>query len=677
MLAGLIVALAGGCFTNVRATEIIHVDGYAVDRDVLCGTAPDAYPKLRIGMREGYCAGLVASKDDGLIFPRSIVQIPGRNQFVVVDMGSWTPAHGRLLLLDPALPGGHRIRELVTGIDFPFGLAIGPDRKIYASTDTMIFRFDALAPNPKASMEVVIHDLPGRSLTLSDGTRVAEAVHPLKQFVFDKAGRIYVNVGAPTDSCVTYANRQCPAGEGANPLASIWAFTPPAGSIFPALKPGDPNPPREIFARGLRNSMALAVHPEFPTPGYAFLQAENGRDLPDLMKPNEELNALEKGRHYGWPYCYDISTASPEFRGFLQTSSPYKDFCNNKDSYRPPYSLLPPHAAPLAMFYYRGTRFPELQNKLVIGLHGYRPTGSRVIALDVNDKGFPKLQPPPVRYGVSCASEPTRAYQIEGAGEVAAAPFIELVPEWYKVNGARPQGAPVGMTVASDGAIWLVEDKNKTIIRIDSAPVQTRVPLPCDLRSDQQIAELMKYVENDTGNRARVTQIRSDLIEKHCLGCHADFGLKPGQSDADKDRAVLNFLLSQDGWIYPGDPEAGLLHARLSGRGAENIMPPDGRELLKDASYKQLLAAIDRFVGTIVPGDRLRVRGGRADRKFYDRNHKECGTIPTGTVVVALARHASEKPQFSRIYRPADLYLNGECTDDGGYYIEEDNLVPL
>ena len=45
---------------------------------------------------------------------------------------------------------------------------------------------------------------------------------------------------------------------------------------------------------------------------------------------------------------------------------------------------------------------------------------------------------------------------------------------------------------------------------------------------------------------------------------------------SERDRAVLQFLLSQDGWIYPGDPEAGLLHTRLNGRGAENIMPPTG-----------------------------------------------------------------------------------------------------
>jgi hypothetical protein len=40
-------------------------------------------------------------------------------------------------------------------------------------------------------------------------------------------------------------------------------------------------------------------------------------------------------------------------------------------------------------------------------------------------------------------------------------------------------------------------------------------------------------------------------------------------------------------------------------------------------------------------------------------------------------RNAKEKPGFSRIYRPADLYLNGECTDDDGYYLEQHNLVPL
>ena len=32
--------------------------------------------------------------------------------------------------------------------------------------------------------------------------------------------------------------------------------------------------------------------------------------------------------------------------------------------------------------------------------------------------------------------------------------------------------------------------------------------------------------------------IRRDLVEKHCVGCHSDFGLKSGQADAEKDASL-------------------------------------------------------------------------------------------------------------------------------------------
>src|SRR5262249_30806121 len=155
---------------------------------------------------------------------------------------------------------------------------------------------------------------------------------------------------------------------------------------------------------------------------------------------------------------------------------------------------------------------------------------------------------------VSCAAEPTRAFQTEREREVPAAAFSELISEWHKVNGVRPQGAPVGMTVAADGAIWLVEDKNVTVIRIDAAPGQQSDPLPCGARTDKQIDELVGYVQRDGTNRQRLRQMRTGLVEKHCAGCHSDFGIRPEQSDNQKDEAVLRFVLSQDGWVYPGDP---------------------------------------------------------------------------------------------------------------------------
>ncbi len=596
-------------------------------------------------------------------------------------MGSWNPGQGRLLLLDPDAAEGKRISELIGKLDFPFGLQSGPDGRVYASTSETIFRFDPLAPNPKSTIETIIQKLPGRKVTLSDGSLVEESVHPLKQFVFDKTGRIFVNVGAPTDNCLKPVSKPCAAGEGPAPFAAIWVFTPPPGGIFPALKPGDPNPGREIYARGLRNSMALAVHPAFPTDGFAFLQGENGRDLLDPFEPNEELNAIEKGKHYGWPYCYDISTPSPEFKSFLLSDPHYRNFCANAQLYRQPYSLLPPHAAPLGMFYYGGSKFAELQGKLVVGLHGYRPTGSRIIFYDVDAFGFPKISPPPVRYRVSCAADPSRALQTEQNSEVAAAPFVELVTEWHKVNGIRPQGAPVGMTMASDGAIWLVEDHNKTIIRIDTAASQTPDVLPCEVRSQQAIDELVKFVQSDLSQSQRLTTVRTGLVEKHCIGCHSGFGLKPGLAVKEKDETVLRFLLSQDGWIFPGDSRSGRLHTRLNGIGAERIMPPDppdGRDLIAhEAGYKPLLASVDLFVDRMVPGQRMRIRPGRIDRKFWDRAGHECGAIPSNMIAVVVDKHPKERPSFSRIYRPADLYLNGECTDANGYYIEPNNLVPL
>jgi glucose/arabinose dehydrogenase len=653
----------------------IRKSGYAIGEQT-CGTAPLAFPKLHIGMRPGYCAGLVASEDDGLEFPRSIVQVPDSRLFVVVDMGGWGPKRGRLLLLDPQAPAGKRVTVLISKLDYPHGLAVGIDHRVYASTDTKVFRFDPLAKKPETTMEVIIQGLPGRQVVLSDGTRVDDSAHPLKHFMFDRTGRIFVNVGAPSDRCTTLPveGKRCPAGEGANPLASIWAFTPPPGGIFPALKPGDANPPREIYARGLRNSMALAVHPDFPAEGAAFLQGENGRDLKDLFEPNEELNVIEKGKHYGWPYCYDLTTVSSEYQGFLKKPGEYENLCTDAPIYKQPLSLMPPHAAPLAMLYYRGEKFPELKGKLLVGLHGYRPTGSRIVFYDIDAKGFPTVSAAPVRYGVSCAAEPTRAFQTAD-GTVAAAPINELVVGWYKVNGVRPQGAPVGVTVAADGALWVVEDHNKSIIRIDVAPPSAPELLPCDARTETQITELVGFVADNSQSRARLSQVRSQLIEKHCVSCHSGFDLTDAMTDAQKDTAVLHFLLAQDGWIYPGDPGASRLDSRVWGKGAEMVMPADGRELIKDPAYKRLLETLDLFVADMVPGARKRVKVTQGVAwSFRNRSGKICGSLPNQTVVVVTDPRPREKPLFSRIYRPADLYLNGTCADGDGYYIEQKYL---
>lgn len=644
------------------------LSGYALGTET-CG----AFPKLPIAMRPGYCAGLVASKEDGLIFPRTIVQVPDTRFFVIADMGGWDPERGRVLLLDPDAPQGQRIKVLLTKLDMPHGLAVGPDRRIYVGTADRIFRFDPLAAQPSATIETILQDLPGRKPKLSDGPVLARNAHPLKHFAFDRTGRLFVNVGAPSDRCATTANetKPCAAGEGASPLAAVWMFAPPAGGIFPALRPGEKNPPHQVYARGLRNSMALAAHPRFPDDGFALLQGENARDLPDADKPNEEINALERGKHYGWPYCYDLSTVSPEYAAFLKSNPAYRNLCSDTARYNRPYSLLPPHGAPLGMLYYAGAKFPELAGKLLVGLHGYRPTGSRIVFYDTDERGFPRIQPPPVRYNVSCAPQP-RVFRTESEPQVGAAQPIELIGDWHKVNGVRPQGSPVGMTVAADGAIWLAEDKNQTIIRIDAEPAERAAsPLPCGLRTPEQIAELVRMVLGNDASRKRLMQVRTELIERRCVGCHSGFDIKPAMTGAQKDEAALRFMLTQDAWIYPGAPDAGRMHERVWGRGAGRIMPADGAQLLTTESYRRTVAGLDEFVAEMVPGTRKRIAGSTA---VVNRAGKSCGSLPNQTGVTVVDATPKEKPGFGRIYRPADRDLNGACLDRDGYYVPLANL---
>src|SRR4051795_7673101 len=140
--AGALVVLL--TLTSVGSSEPVRKSGYAIGTET-CGSADLAFPRIQIDMKAGFCAGLVASEEDRLKFPRSIIQVPGRDLFVVADMAGWGHTDGRLLLLDPRAPQGQRFKELLTAIEYPFGLVIGPDKKLYASSAETIFRFDPLA----------------------------------------------------------------------------------------------------------------------------------------------------------------------------------------------------------------------------------------------------------------------------------------------------------------------------------------------------------------------------------------------------------------------------------------------------------------------------------------------------------------------------------------------------
>jgi glucose/arabinose dehydrogenase len=375
----------------------LHARGYATRGSC------EGYPQVQVQAPAGYCVALVADERQGLTFPRRMLEIaPGR--FWVVDMGNWNARQGRLLEMT-LTPGkaGVTMTTLASGLDRPHGLARGPDGKIYIAEATRIWRSaaDRFAP------ETVIDRLPG------------EGSHPLKEIAFGSGGRLYVNVGSATDACRNDAQQQplpCPEVESVQPRAAVYEAV--LGGPLWQLQSFKP------WATGLRNSMALAVYQQPGQPD-VVLQGENSVDYADEAAPQEELNHLQAGGHYGWPYCVEDRQPARGYEGRYDCQST-----------RAPSALWPAHTAPLHMLVAPVLADHPWSGQLLVAWHGYRAAGHRVMA-----------------------------FRLDAAGRVTA-PGTELLGNWSAQNGVRPLGAPAGLALDTKGRLFVVEDRNRTILML-------------------------------------------------------------------------------------------------------------------------------------------------------------------------------------------------------------------
>ncbi|WP_144898726.1 PQQ-dependent sugar dehydrogenase [Luteimonas cucumeris] len=398
----------------------------------------DGYPRLDIGMAEGFCAGLVIGPTAGdkrreLLLPRSLLQLDDAT-WLLTDLGGWGTTRGAVWKLRsrPGEPAG--LTRLLGGLNLPHALANGPDGLVYVGEMSRIFRFDPHASDPARTVETVVAGLPDN--------RLHENRHPLSKFVFAPDGALLVNIGAPSDQCLDKAGeplgKTCPEADGGDHAASIRRYA--------VLGPGRWSADYTVHAKGLRNSVAMAVHRSG-----TMLQGENSYDFSARWLPFDEINVIEAGRHYGWPYCADVAAATPGWKSARAMA------CGS-DAHASPALLLPPHAAPLDMLWYDGTMFPRLEGKLLMTWHGYRSIGGRIAAFATDASGVP-IAEKGARYPVY-GGRP-RAY---GIGPASNAQI--LTPGWDRVAGKRPQGSPVGLAVARDGAIWTTDDRAGLVIRI-------------------------------------------------------------------------------------------------------------------------------------------------------------------------------------------------------------------
>jgi len=409
---------------------------------VPAGQTCDGWPRAPIAMAPGYCAGIVVAPPADfaartLRMPRVLLPLPGGKDFLVTDVGRWDNTGGKIFRLTAERGKPVILTPVLTDLYMPHNIMRGPDGKVYVNEIGRIFRFDP--GDPQATIETVIAGLPD--------TRNHFSLHPLSSFMFDANKDLLVAVGAPTDQCtkdgVADGTDFCAQSEGADKAAVVRRYAYQGGGKYA--------PDFTVMAQGLRNSVAMVRHGSG-----TLLQAENGMDFAPADSPFEELNVLKQGAHYGWPYCYEMQSTAPVWAQahVMDCSGP---------AHTKPLRLLPPHSAPLSMLYYDSAMFPKLRGKLLMSLHGYRAAGARIVAFTVDRHGIPLLVPN-AHYDAYAGPEGDQTVSLPYAGP-ASEPLI-LTPGWNNVNGSHPLGAPLGLSVAEDGAIWVVEDRNTSILRI-------------------------------------------------------------------------------------------------------------------------------------------------------------------------------------------------------------------
>jgi len=169
-------------------------------------------------------------------------------------------------------------------------------------------------------------------------------IHAVEHIAFGPDGMLYIGNGARTDGGQHGGDTNTYYGKGETPItACMWRVDPQAEK-----------PTLEIFARGIRNAYGFCWNDK----GEMFA-TENG---PDADAP-EELNLVEQGKHYGFPYTYANWTNkayrfTPDPPPGLEFTLPIPNLGPAGGFYGEPVYTFDPHSGPGGIVFL-GDDFPE------------------------------------------------------------------------------------------------------------------------------------------------------------------------------------------------------------------------------------------------------------------------------------------------------------------------------
>lgn len=399
-------------------------------------TKPYCAPDPGITLPAGFCATVFA---DHLGVARHMVVSGSGDLYVALE----SRAHGGgIAVLRDTDGDGRADLQRWFGDDGGTGIGLHAGY-LYFATDTAVLRF-ALKP--------------GQALPVSGPERVVSGFpiqfeHAAKSIAFDGSGRLYVNVGAPSNACQRSDRSPGSPGEKPCPLLAehggLWRFDADrTGQRF--------GRDGARYATGIRNAVALSWGGA-PAGLYALQMGRDqlSYDWPQLYSdaenaelPAEEFLAVHEGDDFGWPYCYydqlqKRKLLAPEYGGDGKTAG-------DCGKYAQPIAAYPGHWAPEAVLFYTGAAFPaRYREGAFISFHGswnrapLPQAGYKVIFQPLKD------------------GRPSGDYEVFADGFAGGAPLASQ-------NDARYR--PMGLAQGPDGALYIGDTQQGRIWRIIYAP---------------------------------------------------------------------------------------------------------------------------------------------------------------------------------------------------------------
>ncbi len=310
---------------------------------------------------------------------------------------------------------------------------------LYASSNSDVYRFKLNANNavdPSQKPEKIITGL------------INKGQHESKSLTLDNDGNIYVNIGAPSNSCQVDDRQPGSLGRTPCPIldsaGGIWQFK--ADKLDQTYKDGT------RYATGIRNVVGL----DWNNTTNQLYAMQHGRDglfqmFPKLYNaeqgaelPAEELLQVKKGGDFGWPYCYydpgqSKKILAPEYGG----DAKQQGRCEGVDT---PVYAFPGHWGPNALLFYTGDQFPEkYKNGAFIAFHGswnrapLPQKGYNVVFLPFKD------------------GKPSGKYEVFADGFMGAT-------EIKSPGDAKRR--PCGLAQGPDGSLYVSDDEKGTIWKI-------------------------------------------------------------------------------------------------------------------------------------------------------------------------------------------------------------------